>query len=81
MSSLVSLFTFCITIFWCFSYIVETEKCSGKCAYVVPTYELDERVFFPPNKTDLIRMANKGLARPFHHKVFIYNQYATNFTR
>ncbi|XP_030761960.1 beta-1,4-glucuronyltransferase 1 isoform X2 [Sitophilus oryzae] len=60
---------------------LDTQKCDGKCAYVVPTYELDERVLFPPNKTDLIRMANKGLARPFHHKVFIYNQYATNFTR
>ncbi|XP_066260700.1 beta-1,4-glucuronyltransferase 1 isoform X2 [Euwallacea similis] len=59
----------------------ENQKCSGKCAYVVPTYELDERVYFPPNKTDLVRMANKGLARPFHHKVFIYNQYATNFSR
>ncbi|KAL1490529.1 hypothetical protein ABEB36_013207 [Hypothenemus hampei] len=59
----------------------ERQFCEGKCAYVVPTYELDERVFFPPNKTDLIRMAKKGLARPFHHKVFIYNQYATNFSR
>ncbi|XP_018580182.1 beta-1,4-glucuronyltransferase 1 isoform X1 [Anoplophora glabripennis] len=56
-------------------------ECKGQCAYVVPTYELDERVLFPPNKTELIRLANKGLARPFHHKVFIYNQYATNFTR
>lgn len=56
-------------------------KCSGQCAFVVPTYELDERARFPRNKTDLIRLANKGLARPFHHKVFIYNQYATNFTR
>ncbi|KAJ8976729.1 hypothetical protein NQ317_004280 [Molorchus minor] len=55
--------------------------CKENCAYVVPTYELDERVVFPPNKTELIRLANKGLARPFHHKVFIYNQYATNFTR
>uniref|UniRef100_A0A182XA47 Beta-1,4-glucuronyltransferase 1 n=4 Tax=gambiae species complex TaxID=44542 RepID=A0A182XA47_ANOQN len=50
-------------------------------AFVVPTYELDERVRFPRNKTDLIRLANKGLARPFHHKVFIYNQFATNFSR
>ncbi|KAH1005824.1 hypothetical protein HUJ04_006738 [Dendroctonus ponderosae] len=58
-----------------------TQKCQGKCAYVVPTYELYERVAFPPDKTDLVRLANKGLARPFHHKVFIYNQYATNFSR
>lgn len=59
-------------------------KCSNAnslCAYVIPTYELDERVRFPRNKTDLIRLANKGLARPFHYKVFIYNQYATNFSR
>jgi hypothetical protein len=26
-------------------------------------------------------MARKGLARPFHHRVFIYNQFATNFSR
>jgi beta-1,4-glucuronyltransferase 1 len=59
-------------------------KCSNinnLCAYVIPTYELDERVRFPRNKTDLIRLANKGLARPFHNKVFIYNQFATNFSR
>lgn len=59
-------------------------KCSQSnnlCAYVIPTYELDERVRFPRNKNELIRLANKGLARPFHNKVFIYNQYATNFSR
>ncbi|CAH1236275.1 unnamed protein product [Diabrotica balteata] len=56
-------------------------KKGRKCAFVVPTYEIDERVMFPHNKTELIRMATKGLARPFHHKVFIYNQYATNFSR
>jgi hypothetical protein len=60
---------------------LEQVKCKGLCAYVIPTYELDDRVRFPPNKTELIRLANKGLARPFHHKVFIYNQFATNFTK
>ncbi|CAH1996471.1 unnamed protein product [Acanthoscelides obtectus] len=60
---------------------LEKVDCKGQCAYVVPTYEVDERVVFPANKTELVRLANKGLARPFHHKVFIYNQYATNFTR
>jgi beta-1,4-glucuronyltransferase 1 len=58
-----------------------TNTNSQLYAYVVPTYELDERVRFPINKTELIRLANKGLARPFHHKVFIYNQYATNFSK
>lgn len=43
-----------------------------QCAYVVPTYELDERVRFPRNKSDLVRLAGKGLARPFHHKVRRY---------
>lgn len=60
---------------------ITRENCAKKCAYVVPTYELDERVSFPMNKTELIRLANKGLARPFHQKVFIYNQFATNFSR
>lgn len=58
-----------------------SNTCKGMCAYVIPTFELDVRVPFPHNKTELVRLANKGLARPFHHKVFIYNQYATNFTR
>lgn len=57
------------------------HRCKGRCAYVIPTYELDERLLFPPNKSELVRLAGKNLARPFHHKVFIYNQYATNFSR
>ncbi|XP_066592194.1 beta-1,4-glucuronyltransferase 1 [Prorops nasuta] len=52
-----------------------------KCAYVIPTYEIDSRVNFPQNKSELIRLAKKGLARPFHQKVFIHNQFATNFSR
>lgn len=61
-------------------FIQSDDKCD-KCAYVIPTYELDARVRFPQNKSDLIRLAKKGLARPFHQKVFIHNQFATNFTR
>lgn len=59
---------------------LRTDTCD-KCAYVIPTYELDSRVRFPQNKTELVRLARKGLARPFHQKVFIHNQFATNFTR
>lgn len=59
---------------------LRSDSCD-KCAYVIPTYELDSRVRFPQNKTELIRLAKKGLARPFHQKVFIHNQFATNFTR
>ncbi|KAL9917139.1 beta-1,4-glucuronyltransferase 1 [Glossina fuscipes fuscipes] len=58
-----------------------TVRCSSNlCAYVIPTFEIDERVRFPSSKTELMRLARKGLARPFHEKVFIYNQYATNFS-
>ncbi|XP_055313748.1 beta-1,4-glucuronyltransferase 1 isoform X2 [Sitodiplosis mosellana] len=59
------------------------SQCSSqsKCAYVVPTYEIDNRAKFPQTKADLLRLSKRGLARPFHHKVFIYNQYATNFSR
>ncbi|XP_032681648.1 beta-1,4-glucuronyltransferase 1 isoform X1 [Odontomachus brunneus] len=59
---------------------LRSDNCD-KCAYVIPTYELDARVRFPQNKTELVRLARKGLARPFHQKVFIHNQFATNFTR
>lgn len=52
------------------------------CAYVVPTYELDKRVAnFPANKSELLRLSRNKLAIPFHRKVFIYNQYASNFSR
>ncbi|XP_044730531.1 beta-1,4-glucuronyltransferase 1 [Chrysoperla carnea] len=51
------------------------------CAYVIPTFELDERVSFPTNKSDLLRLVSKGLARPFHEKIFIYNQFASNISK
>lgn len=65
-------------------FLRKTTHCStksSKCAFVVPTYEIDNRVKFPQTKIDLMRLSKRGLARPFHHKVFIYNQYATNFSR
>lgn len=60
---------------------LKKTTCTKLCAYVVPTYEIDSRAKFPRSKVDLIRLSKKGLARPFHHKVFIYNQFATNFSR
>lgn len=60
---------------------LQNAECKTRCAYVIPTYELDERVVFPANKSELVRLAYKGLARPFHQKVFIFNQYATNFSK
>lgn len=61
---------------------LSTARCStGLCAYVIPTLEIDDRVRFPSSKSELLRLIKRGLARPFHEKVFIYNQYATNFSR
>lgn len=63
------------------SFLAKAPKCP-LCAYVVPTYELDKRVAtFPANKSELLRLSRNKLAIPFHRKVFIYNQYASNFTR
>ncbi|XP_067626869.1 beta-1,4-glucuronyltransferase 1 isoform X2 [Eurosta solidaginis] len=55
-------------------------KCNHRCAYVIPTFEIDNRAKFPASKPELMRLYRKGLMRPFHEKVFIYNQYATNFS-
>lgn len=56
------------------------NKCK-KCAFVIPTYEIDEHSPLPHNRTSLLKLSSKGKARPFHHKVFVHNQHATNFSR
>ncbi|XP_030387334.1 beta-1,4-glucuronyltransferase 1 [Scaptodrosophila lebanonensis] len=63
------------------NYFLSNVRCTGSCAYVIPTFEIDVRAQFPSSKEYLIRLYKKGLARPFHEKVFIYNQYATNFSK
>ncbi|XP_069955533.1 beta-1,4-glucuronyltransferase 1 isoform X2 [Cherax quadricarinatus] len=46
-----------------------------KCAYVIPVYELDTSVEYPPDdKKELLRLLLKGLARRFHIKVYAKNQ-------
>lgn len=52
-----------------------------KCAFVVPTYELDYSAGFPQNKSQLMALENQGRAQPFHQKAFRYNQFASNLTR
>ncbi|XP_054707673.1 beta-1,4-glucuronyltransferase 1-like [Uloborus diversus] len=51
-----------------------------KCVYVVPTYEMPERLPVPKSKTELVERVRRKQSRPFHAKVFIHNQYATNHT-
>ena len=53
----------------------------AKCAYVVPTYELAFNVSFPRDKAALLRLKDKGLARPFHQKIFKNGHHATNYSR
>ena len=52
-----------------------------RCAFVLPTYELDTGSLFPENKSQLLSLEDHGLAQPFHHKAFRYNQFASNLTR
>ncbi|PBC29058.1 N-acetyllactosaminide beta-1,3-N-acetylglucosaminyltransferase [Apis cerana cerana] len=48
---------------------------------IVPSFNLTGALdeFLRADTCD--KLARKGLARPFHQKVFIHNQFATNFTR
>lgn len=46
-----------------------------KCSYVVPVYELDNTVTYPPNdKMELLRLLLRRHARRFHMKVYNKNQ-------
>ena len=51
------------------------------CAFVIPTYEVDNREQMPRNKSDLAHLVEKKLAQPFHSKIFVHNQFATNFSK
>lgn len=61
------------------------EKCEkgngGKCAYVVPAFEVDKRMRFPLTKAVLKRLVDEELARPFHKAILTHNSYATNYSR
>lgn len=54
---------------------------TSKVAFVIPTFEVDIRVKFPKSKAEVLDLTQRKLARPFHQKIFIYNQFATNFSR
>ena len=36
---------------------------------------------FPANKSELVELVSRHQAQPFHLKVFLHNQFATNFSR
>lgn len=53
-------------------------RACSKCVYVVPTYEMPEKLPVPHSKAELLERVSRRQSRPFHAKVFIHNQYATN---
>lgn len=60
---------------------LQRNATTEKVAYVIPTFEVDHRALFPKSKADVLNLVQRKLARPFHQKIFIYNQFATNFSR
>lgn len=56
----------------------EEQRICQKCVYVVPTYEMPEKLPIPRSKAELLERVHRKQGRPFHAKVFIHNQYATN---
>ncbi|XP_018018045.1 beta-1,4-glucuronyltransferase 1 [Hyalella azteca] len=57
-----------------------TVQSCDKCAFVIPTYEIDDKAPLPSNVSDMLALVQAGRARPFHEKVFIHNQFSTNFS-
>ena len=52
-----------------------------KCAFVIPTYEIHQAAPSPENKEQLAELVSRNKAQPFHSKIFVHNQFATNFSR
>jgi len=44
------------------------SQCEKLCAYVIPVYEIDEKVGFPRNKSEMLKLAKNRIARPYHQE-------------
>ncbi|KAJ9601079.1 hypothetical protein L9F63_000814, partial [Diploptera punctata] len=60
---------------------LETVQCEKLCAYVIPVYEIDDKVIFPEDKSMLVNYTKHGLARPFHDKIYKLAQASTDYKR
>jgi N-acetyllactosaminide beta-1,3-N-acetylglucosaminyltransferase len=60
---------------------LRNSECEKLCAYVIPVYEISKNVTFPQNKSEMITLANNGLARPFHQKIYADGHFSTNYSR
>ena len=53
-----------------------------KCAFVTPTYEIEDDIsHLPRNKSELIHLIKADKARPFHIEFFHLNQLSSNLSR
>jgi N-acetyllactosaminide beta-1,3-N-acetylglucosaminyltransferase len=57
------------------------SQCEKLCAYVIPVYEIDEKAAFPRNKSEMLKLAKKKMARPYHKKISGTAQTATDYAR
>jgi N-acetyllactosaminide beta-1,3-N-acetylglucosaminyltransferase len=57
------------------------SQCEKLCAYVIPVYEIDEKVGFPRNKSEMLKLAKNKMARPFHQKIYAKAQSSTDYAR
>lgn len=60
---------------------LRNSHCEKLCAYVIPVYEIDEKVTFPQSKSEMIKLAKNQLARPFHQKIYDNGHSSTNYSR
>jgi N-acetyllactosaminide beta-1,3-N-acetylglucosaminyltransferase len=62
-------------------HFLRKSQCEKLCGYVIPVYEIDEKVGFPRNKSEMLKLAKKWIPRPFHQKIHEPGHYATNYNR
>jgi N-acetyllactosaminide beta-1,3-N-acetylglucosaminyltransferase len=60
---------------------LRNSQCEKLCAYVIPVYEIDEKAEFPQNKSEMLKLTNSRMARPFHQKTYPTAQFSTNYNR
>ena len=60
---------------------LRNSQCKRLCAYVIPVYEIDEKVDFPRNKTEMLKLAKNKMARPYHKEIYATAQHATDYAR
>ena len=60
---------------------LRNSQCEKLCAYVIPVYEIDEKVGFPRNKSEMLKLVKNKMARPYHKKTYATAQHATDYAR